>query len=388
MNTIRPSSPARGVTLIEALVALLVLAIGMLAVARLQPALRQHAEGARQRSEALRLAQADLERLRGFDSAASGPRSFDAIAAFDQDVDGGYRLRRDVDASALAHAKQIRVGVTWTDRSGAAQQVALDSIVARIDPVLAGGAVLRPAATAVPAGVGGRARGIPIGAKDLGDGRSVFKPVVGGIGAIVFDNRSGSVTARCSVPAGTPTAALTSADLSTCTVAHGLVVSGEIRFSGALPPDPRAASDVPLPLGVRLTLDGAAPPVAPWCNTQAQKVVAYRWGGGEQIAAVPLDAEPAAYALVTWTELGERLVAYHCVVVPPVGITRWSGRTDIDPDGWTIGTDPTQWRVCRYARDLDGSGRVDANVEHPAIYQNVTGALTRQNFLVVRGDQA
>ena len=72
----------------------------------------------------------------------------------------------------------------------------------------------------------------------------------------------------------------------------------------------------------------------------------------------------------------------------PVGITRWSGRTDIDPDGWTIGTDPTQWRICRYARDLDGSGRVDANVEHPAIYQNVTGALTRQNFLVVRGDQA
>jgi type II secretory pathway pseudopilin PulG len=384
---LHPRRPARGITLVEALVALLVLALGMLAVARLQPALRQHADDARQRSEALRLAQSDLERLRAYESAASGPRSHDAIAAHAEDVDGGYRLTREVDAAVLPHAKAVRVGVTWPDRSGATRHVALDSVIARIDPVLAGSTGLRAPGAAPVQGVAGRSAQIPTGAKDLGDGRSVYKPVVGGVGAIVFDNRSGSVTARCTVPAATPTEALVGTDLSACTHAHGMHVSGEIRFSGALPPDPRAANDTPLPLAVRLTLEGAAPPVAPWCSAQARKVVAYRWAGSEQVVAVPLDAEPAAYALVAWTDLGERLVAYHCVVVPPVGVGRWSGRTDVVPDGWTIGTDATHRRVCRYARDADGSGSIDANVEHPAIYQNVAAALTRQNFLVVRGDQ-
>ena len=56
--------------------------------------------------------------------------------------------------------------------------------------------------------------------------------------------------------------------------------------------------------------------------------------------------------------------------------------------GWTIGSGSGDHRVCRYAADADGSGAIDANIEHPSDYVDVAGPLLAQNFLVVRGDQS
>jgi len=58
------------------------------------------------------------------------------------------------------------------------------------------------------------------------------------------------------------------------------------------------------------------------------------------------------------------------------------------PAGWTLGNGPADRRVCRYTADLDASGSIDANAEHPADYAGVAGALTNQNFLVVKGSEA
>ena len=57
-------------------------------------------------------------------------------------------------------------------------------------------------------------------------------------------------------------------------------------------------------------------------------------------------------------------------------------------DGWTIGTGAAQWRVCRHTSDLDGSGALDSNLEHPASYTSVDSSLANQNFLVVNGAAA
>ena len=67
-----------GFTLVEALIALLVLAFGMLAVAGLQTTLAHNADVARQRTEATRLAQARVEALRAYQQvgAASGAASY------------------------------------------------------------------------------------------------------------------------------------------------------------------------------------------------------------------------------------------------------------------------------------------------------------------------
>jgi Tfp pilus assembly protein PilV len=392
------TSRQRGLSLLEALIALLVLSLGLLAVARLQPQLRQHAELSRQRSEALRLAQEDVERLRSFSvlGAATGSRSFADIGAAQRSVDADsglltnsrYRVTRDIAATATPNAKEVSVTVDWLDRGGATQQVTLASMIAAGDPVLAGVLSLSPRGVQVR-GTQARSIQIPLEARDLGDGRSVFKPITGGMGAIVFDNRSGAVTEHCTgLAAASTTQSLVSSDLSQCTHVNGMLLRGEIRFSAAMPPVADAANDTPLPLEVSLVLDGGTPLIAPWCETQALKTVATTRAGSQRFDAVPLAATPASMGLTEWNERGERFVGYHCVVIPPVGIARWSGRTSVVPSGWSIGTGPDDWRVCRYSADLDGSGAIDANIEHPPIYQNVVGALARQNFLVVKGHQA
>jgi Tfp pilus assembly protein PilV len=386
----------RGLTLIEALIAFLVLSLGMLAAARLQPQLRQHAELARQRSEALRLAQEDIERLRGFATlpAATGLRSYadiaDATRTIEPDATAStstrYQLTRRVDAAATADATQVDVTVDWQDRSGATQQVTLATLIAASDPELAGSLTLAPRGVAVK-GTQGRSALIPIAAKDLGDGRSVLKPASTGTEAIVFDNTTGAVTERCSgIAPGTATRDLSATDLSACTRVVGMLLSGEVRFSAAAPPLP-TGNDAPLPLTVALDLAGPPPTIAPWCHAEAMKTVAYVRAGSRRIDAVPLAATPASLVLAEWTELGERFVAYHCVIVPEVGLRRWSGRTALAPSGWSIGLGAADWRVCRFSADQDGSGAIDANLEHPAIYQNVDRALARQNFLVIQGSQ-
>ena len=139
----------RGSSLVEALVAFLVLSLGMIAIARLQGHLRLDADVARQRSEAVRLAQQDMETLRGFATlaaAAGAPRSFDAIESTSRVVDAGtaYQFDRQIDATALPHAKAASITVGWTDRSGGAQQVALHSIIAGSDPALSAALALAP----------------------------------------------------------------------------------------------------------------------------------------------------------------------------------------------------------------------------------------------------
>jgi Tfp pilus assembly protein PilV len=382
----------RGFGLFEALIALLVLCAGVYAALRLDPELRRQADLARQRSEALRLAQEDLERQRGYAAltATPGLSAYADIVPARREIDGPgantvYVLERQVDADATPGARQVGITVTWADRSGAAQELRLASLIAGIDPALAGSLGLAHRGIGVR-GAAGRSASIPLAAHNLGDGRSVFKPVEGGLVAIVFDNRSGAVVATCTVPGDRTTANLDPADLSGCTSLHGMLLSGEIRFSTTSPPD-AAGADTLLPLAVALDLEGT-PLIAPWCRAEAKKTVTFVRAGSERIEAVPVDATPASFGLTAWTDIGEHHVAYHCVIVPPAGITRWSGRTSLVPAGWSIGTGPADWRVCRRARDLDASGAVDANIEHPAIYQNVTGALKNQNFLVVRGNES
>ena len=137
----------RGTTLFEALIAFLVLSLGMVAIARLQGHLRLDADAARQRSEAVRLAQEDMETLRGYASinaAAAGTRAFDAIASASRSVDTGtaYLIERQITATGALPAKSASVTVSWTDRSGTAQQVALHSIIAGTDPALSGALAL------------------------------------------------------------------------------------------------------------------------------------------------------------------------------------------------------------------------------------------------------
>lgn len=134
-----PRRCQRGITLIESLLAFAVLAIGLTALLRVQPELRAHAETARQRSEAVRLAQQEIEGLRGYASLEA--HAAIASHAYTLEPDGlgspRYALERRVDAAAWPGVRVVDVRVAWTDRRGEDQQVTLSTMIAAQEPALA-----------------------------------------------------------------------------------------------------------------------------------------------------------------------------------------------------------------------------------------------------------
>jgi Tfp pilus assembly protein PilV len=398
MHPMRSRQRQLGTTLLEGLVAFLVLSLGMLSVVRVQTQLRVNSDIARQRSEAVRLAQEDLERMRAFSviGAHAGARAYADLGSASAIVDAAHGqpgntrfvLSREVAGGDVPNAKSATVSVAWDDRTGVAQRIVLSTLISASDPAYSGALSLAPRAPAVRA-VAARAPTIPVGARDLGNGSSAFKPVSNGSEALLFDNATGSVTARCTgIDPALSNGALAADHLSQCEALRGYLLSGVVRFSGGVPPDPGSANDVPLPLSVALTLSGPSAAAAPPCTTEARKTVVYVSGGTTHIESVAASATAASVGAGSWTETGERFAAYYCVIAAPAANAGWSGRSTLVPAGWSIGTGPNDRRVCRFASDLDGSGAVDNNVEHPDVYSAVGGALTNQNFLVIKGNEA
>lgn len=365
-NNLLPRSQL-GIGLLEALIALLVLSLGMLAVSRLQNHLRLGSDTARQRAEAVRIGQEDIEALRAFPvlAASGAARSYAGItsATFNADASTGhatptrYTVSRQIDAANALAAKTAALTVSWTDQAGGAQKIVLNSVIAAHDPAYAGALGIAP--------VGGHARGaasrssrVPLNARDLGNGSSVFKPTAISTIAFVLDNTSGRVTARCSgIDPLTATRDIGLAQLTNCTGISAHLLSGSVRFSQASPPDAARGNDNPLAFSVALGITGGSYASVPECS-----------------------AEPIQ------TASGDRYVAYHCVVLPlPNG--RWSGRSTIAPIGWTIGNAAADRKVCRYSADLDGSGAIDRNEEHPTAYSGVDHTLANQNFLVIKSSE-
>ncbi len=399
----RPLRRARhqhGVTLIDALLAFLVLAAGVLSMGKLQLHLQAHADLSRQRSEAMRIAQEDIESLRSFaslqaDAVAPSAAPYERIESVTASVDrlnGAtlntvFHLTRQIDDSSASRLKSATVSVAWSARDGAMQQAVLNTAIAGESPALSGALTVAPSLL-TPGSSYARPPGIPVTAKHLGDGRSVLKPGTAGTVAYVFDPLSAQVTQRCTeVASDRTTAQLDARDLTHCSDLRGLWLSGTVRYSNASPPNPQAADDIPLDVAVTVTLTGAADAASPVCSTEALKTVQYRGADGIRREAVPLSAMPASLGVAEWTELGERHVAYQCVVPVRGSGGRWSGRSHLVPLGWTLGTTAMDHQVCRYTTDLDRSGAIERNEEHPAAYSGVDRTLQQQNFLVIRGDQ-
>lgn len=394
---------SRGISLVEALIALVVMAFGMLALVGIQSTLRASSDIAKQRSEAVRIAQESIEQARGYSvlEPTAGRTAYADLVTLDgQAIDGyttntSYHLTREVIDRPAQNHKLLRVEVRWYDRTsdphrGAApQHVTLSTVVARADPALTavlvtppvGNPNLRPR---------GRHATIPPEARDMGGGLSAFKPPQPGGGTVVwvFDNVSGYITGLCTVAPETTAASLTSADIAACsgnTLAH--LLSGSVRF--ATGPEQPSAADAENPTGrarnldIVLTLGSSGHPSAPSCFDDA-----------------PTSSTAAALQLA---------VNYYCAI--PANATRsWSGHSTVVPaafasdagSAWHVVATPTReatHRLCRYTPATDDSELVP-NLDHPWLYRIEYADptrklqplpmpnLTRQNFLVVDAGDA
>lgn len=387
------STQARGATLIEALVALLVMCFGMLALMGVITTLRHSGDVARQRSEAMRLAQADMAALRAYSVLAlqgdepAGTRDYDSsivtrageVALTPANTNTSFTVTRTVtpllkDSTDL-QARTVAVTVRWKDRADIEEALTLHSIIARSDPAFAGATSLAPPLQGVRTPQG-RHPAIPVSAQDLGNRLSALRPGSDGPTVWLLDNASSTITGVCSIPVGQSLSALTPADIETCTNnTVGYLVTGSIRFASTAVPSPSAPDGTARPLTVSVALTPSQLTVK---NAQNQAVLA----PGRDYPVTPdhvcfSDAPPTSATT-------QPVVDYRCIVHPNTQSPRnWSGQVLLN--GINLGVTAAQFRVCRYSADYNGNGRID-NEEHPASYSGVSQSLARQNFLVVRGD--
>ncbi|WP_457427641.1 type IV pilus modification PilV family protein [Roseateles sp. P5_E7] len=386
----------RGVTLIEALVALVVMSFGMVALVGLLSNLRYSGDIAKQRSEAMRLAQEELETLRSFSVLDNSVAKKAGVKDYDNDIvtpphaksfnltngNTTFVLTREVAPlvkdAAEPQARSVRVTVAWKDRGNVEQKLFLDTIISRSDPVFSLALGVTPPSNGIRQ-PDNRNPVIPPTAKDLGNGSSAFRPGGGAAPVWVLNNVTGVISGKCEGLGETPVSELEASSVESCknnTV--GYLVSGVIRFSKLDSPDPSAPEGdaLPQPLSASLSLTPSQFQVR---DASGALVLApgrdYPTPNHECFSDAPVSSTPL-----------QKLVNYNCIVYPNTQSPRnWWGQVQLT--GLDIGTGATQYKVCRYSGDYNGNTKID-NEEHPESYSAVSYSLARQNFLVMPGKTA
>jgi hypothetical protein len=237
----------RGVSLLEALVAMGVMAFGILGVMGMQLTLRSNADMAKQRSQATRIAQEKLEQWRSFSVLSTTPSHF----AYDDIVTPPADTFTPLDRSTTYQVtgqvtnhpghKTLSVEVSWVDRNNETQRVGLTSMISRVHPELAASMVAKSSGTPTASPMG-RHRTIPLAARDFGDGASGFRPPqgTGGTVAWLFNNVSGLID-LCTTAVANNADIRTRSDLTDCSsgLTTYMLLAGFIRFAtGTAQPSP------------------------------------------------------------------------------------------------------------------------------------------------------
>ncbi len=380
---------ALGVSLIEALVALAVMAFGMLGVVGMQASLRNGADQSKQRSEALRLAQQKIEDLRSFDVLTGGATdNYAGITSSTATVKSSanaayaantiYTLTATLQpaptpptAAPLAETRRmntVTVAVSWKDRESSTtgaddRSVVLNTTIAEISPELGAG-VGAPTNRAPPRRPGGRHISIPPNAVVSGTG-SVFTPPNSGGVVWTFSNDTGLIGRICPAPP------------SACSNDPFALLSGYIRFATSTFAAPTVA-DSENPTGLASSV-GPGPVGVEVAFTRP---------------VAPLVYSSPVTCFVSTPSVTDTLVEYFCAI--PIGDTiglssvkYWDGESKVTglpivlPANDATDFGPGRFRVCRYTPDPTTDTPAGGNPAHPKLYNRVTESLNNQNFLVI-----
>jgi type IV pilus modification protein PilV len=247
----------KGFALIEALISLLVVAFGLLAIASFQYTLSRASDVAKQRTEATRIAQKEMDRLRSFGQRQSdGVTDYrytyveDVVSTPAQTVIGlttntTYTMTVSVDVPSPAPAsgdrfRWINIVVAWSDRVGQPQSVQLGSVISDGDPSDLGplGVRRRTSSTLRPKN---RNINVPYPAVNVAtcpagsSGCSAFVVPPSNV-AYVFDNVTGNVIQSCSLTPYPISALTSSGSTATATATgHPFTTGSWVNVSGVTP---------------------------------------------------------------------------------------------------------------------------------------------------------
>ena len=372
-----------GSTLIEALIAMLIMGAGMLSLSGMQMNLTRGADSTRQRTQALRLAQEKMEEFRSYTRIANSVTAagtdhvsalnWNALADGHDSVSGNALYARSwtFDGTPESAMRSATVRVAWTDRNNAAQWLSLSSVLSKTDPFDAGllGFPLPPSNQFQ--GLNNRNLAISVSAISLGNQRSAL--AFGRNGQyLLLDDLSANVIRICTPPGLTATssaaeivAAFQNPDSSQCDNLRAYLVSGYVghdstvstsdwnALASGLGIDHSGISrNAAAALGIKCQFGNAIDPVS------SATIPDYRY----YLCVIPL-AEPAAHQAPDWS--GKILLA--------------------GPPAWQASDNPHY--VCRYeyAATQDPGDRNRRNLQP---YSHVTTSISQQNYLIARTSNA
>jgi len=388
MNSMHSSKRGQvGFTIVEALVSLIIMGFGIFALAGMQTALSNSADIAKQRTEAVRLAEEKIESLRSYtgitstlvgqSTVSTSALNWNALAGGSDSITTNATFTRTwtLGGAITDPMRALTVNVAWTDRANAAQVVSLSSILSQTDPADSGFLGFPLPLNTNLKRPKNRSLDIPIPAIDLGTGKSAI--AFGATGQFVtLDNIAGNVVQLCT-PTGLPTnptteqvvAALTNASTSNCTSITGYLLTGYVAQDSSVSSADWNAIQAGLGIdysGITRNAAGAAGISCQFGNALDQSTGAVIAGYKYYVCVMPLTAPST----------------------PPVsnGPFNWSGKILIAGPSLWHGSG-NKYYVCRYqyapAIDL-----TDVNQMNVQPYVNVNVSLDQQNYLIATTSNA
>ncbi len=328
----------QGFTLIESLVALLIVSGGLFGLLATQTMLARNADLSRQRGEAVRLAQERIEALRSFSTieTVAGQLAWNDLAAGDDEVTTNATFTREwtLRGATSDAFREVEVNVSWTDRAGDEQTFRLSTVIAKVDPADVGALGFPLPANTTLKRPKNRDLNIPVPATDLGDGRSVYQ--VASNFAVIFSNDSGYVVQRCAHVVET----VEDIDDS-CEDYAAVILAGYVS---------RTMSSFPATLGVSTAgltgLDTSRTASCSFGDARNQNTGAILAG-----------------------------FKYYLCILPMLDDGQWSGTLRLS--GMNTGTD---YRVCRF--QYPAAAGTTANQRNVQPYVNVRDSLDSQNYVI------
>ena len=341
---------AHGFSLIEAVITMLLVAIGLLAMGSTFMKLSRSEDVARQRSEATRLVVDQVEAMRAYTQIAAGSAgvagvagvvSWAGLASGEDQVESNaaFTRRWTLSGTAADTMRTLRVEVTWTDRSNEPQTISMSTVIARTDPTDVGVLGFPLPANTTLKRPKNRNLNIPVPAADLGNGESAFRLPNTNF-AVVFSNESGYVVKQCSLASTVTT--ITLADLRDCSAATAYILAGYVSLSGLT----SFPSGLAINTGGLTGLSGATCSVSNAIDqTSGNSIAGYKY--------------------------------YLCVVSMPASGASWSGGIRLAAPGLNSGSN---LRVCRYQYPV--AAGISANQRNVQPYDRVAESLDSQNYLI------
>ena len=345
MNSTPLRAAARGFSLIESLIALALVAFGLLTLVGVNAKLARSEDFARQQAEAARLAQAKIEDLRAFTqiSVAAGVLAWDSLAggtdtlgaSADYATNTSFTRTWRLLGAPADPMRNVQVLVSWTDRGGDAQSLNYSSVISRSDPADGGSLGFPLPGNTTLKRPKNRNLNIPVPAIELGNGQSVVQ--LQGNFAVIFSNESGYVVQTCSKTV------TTLSDLASgCTSANAYILAGYV--SGTVP------------TGLNVNIAQITGTTGTFCTLGD----ALNQNSGSAIA---------------------NFKYYLCVINVASAGAPWSGTLRLGGTGLSLNaTNNEDYLVCRF--QYPTASGVGANSRNIQPYSGVTESLDSQNYVI------